>query len=57
MNMNAHPTKPRAPKTKNPEQFSIEIGLFDDNDHEDIHRVVPLARYLNELHDLPLPQR
>lgn len=28
---------------------SVEIGLFDDDDHEDDHRVVPLALYLQEL--------
>jgi len=54
--MNAHPTKLRAPKTKNPEKFEIKIGLFDDNDQEDGNRIVPLARFLNELHDLPLQQ-
>ncbi|NBR90478.1 MAG: hypothetical protein EBS68_11295 [Rhodobacteraceae bacterium] len=56
-NMNAHSAKLREPKTKNPEQFAIEIGLFDDNNLEDGNRVVPLAHFLNELHDLPLPQR
>ena len=57
MNMNAHPTKPHVPKRKNPEQLSIQIGLFDDNEHQDIYRVVPLVHFLNELHDLPTPQR
>jgi hypothetical protein len=32
-----------------PELFSVEIGLFDEADQEDNHRVVPLARYLHEL--------
>ena len=57
MNMNAHPTKPHVPKRKNPEQLTIQIGLFDDNEHQDIYRVVPLVHFLNELHDLPMPQR
>lgn len=28
---------------------SVEIGLFDYAEHEEDHRVVPLARYLQEL--------
>lgn len=51
------PTAPRDPHQTNPEDFSIKIGLFDEGDCEETHRIVPLARYLNELRDLPTHQR
>jgi hypothetical protein len=51
------PTAPRDPNQTSPEEFSIKIGLFDEGDCEETHRIVPLARYLNELHDLPTHQR
>lgn len=35
------------------DHVSVEIALFDDAEQEDDHRVVPLARYLHELHSPP----
>ncbi|MBO6775079.1 MAG: hypothetical protein JJ897_06155 [Marinibacterium sp.] len=32
---------------------AIEIGLFDDAEHEADHRIVPLIRYLQELTPKP----
>lgn len=43
------PTEPLDLTGPDPELFSVEIGLFDEADQEDNHRVVPLARYLHEL--------
>jgi hypothetical protein len=51
------PTEPLDPTGRNPELFSVEIGLFDEAEHEDMHRVVPLARYLHELRTLPARRR
>ena len=51
------PTEPLDLAGTNPDRFSIEIGLFDEADREDNHRVVPLARYLHELRNLPARPR
>ncbi|WP_439139293.1 hypothetical protein [Roseicyclus sp.] len=47
------PTETPEPAACELELFSVEIGLFDEAEHEDNHRVVPLARYLHELRNLP----
>lgn len=47
------PAQPIDTVAPNPDLFSIEIGLFDEAEREDIHRIVPLARYLEELRQLP----
>lgn len=57
MTMMPKPTKPLDLTGRNPELFSVEIGLFDEAEHEDMHRVVPLARYLHELRTLPARPR
>ena len=57
MNMMPKLTEPRDALEASADDFSIEIGLFDEADCEDGHRLVPLARYLGELRDLPTPQR
>ncbi|MFY9246938.1 MAG: hypothetical protein WAO88_14225 [Roseicyclus sp.] len=57
MNMMPKMTEPRDAHDASVDDFSIEIGLFDEADCEDGHRVVPLARYLGELRDLPNTQR
>jgi hypothetical protein len=44
-----HLTGSLDPTRPDPELFSIEIGLFDESEHEDDHIVVPLSRYLQEL--------
>jgi hypothetical protein len=51
------PTEPLDQTARNPELFSVEIGLFDEADREDNHRVVPLARYLHDLRTLPARPR
>ena len=57
--MNTMPklTEPRDALEASAVDFSIEIGLFDEADCEDGHRLVPLARYLGELRDLPAQPR
>lgn len=57
MNMMPKLTEPRDALEASADDFSIEIGLFDEADCEDGHRVVPLARYLGELRDLPAQPR
>ncbi len=57
MNMMPKLTEPRDACDASVDDFSIEIGLFDEADLEDSHMVVPLARYLGELRDLPNTQR
>lgn len=57
MTMMPKPTEPLDLTGRNPELFSVEIGLFDEAEHEDMHRVVPLARYLHELHNPPARPR
>ena len=57
MNMMPKMTEPRDAHDASVDDFSIEIGLFDEADCEDGHRVVPLVRYLGELRDLPTLQR
>jgi hypothetical protein len=39
------------------DQIAVEIGLFDEAEHEDNHRIVPLARYLQDLRNLPAQPR
>ena len=39
------------------DQIAVEIGLFDEAEHEDTHRIVPLARYLQDLRNLPAQPR
>lgn len=35
------------------DHVSVQIGLFDEAEHEDDRRLVPLARYVQELSTLP----
>ena len=51
------PTEPQDMTGRSPELFSVEIGLFDEDEQKDNHRVVPLARYLHELRNLPTRPR
>ncbi len=51
------PTEPMDLTRPDPALLSVEIGLFDDADRKDNHRVVPLARYLNELRNPPSQPR
>jgi hypothetical protein len=57
MNMMPKLTEPRDALEASADHVAIEIGLFDEADCEDGHRVVPLARYLGELRDLPAQPR
>jgi hypothetical protein len=43
------PTEPMDLVLPDLAHVSVEIRLFDEAEHEDNHRVVPLARYLQEL--------
>lgn len=51
------PTEPLDLTRPDPALFSVEIGVFDDADRQDNHRVVPLARYLHELRNPPSQPR
>jgi hypothetical protein len=53
MNMMPKLTEPRDMAKMNADDFSVEIGLFDEGDREDTHKIVPLSRYLGELRDPP----
>lgn len=44
-----HPIGPLDVTASDPELFSVEIGLFDETEREDDHKIVPLSRYLQEL--------
>jgi hypothetical protein len=57
MNMMPKLTEPRDALEASADHVAIEIGLFDEADCEDGHRVVPLTRYLGELRDLPAQPR
>ena len=43
------PTEPLELVVPDLVHVAVEIGLFDDAEHEDDHRVVPLIHYLHEL--------
>ena len=43
------PTEPMDLVLPDLAHVSVEIRLFDEDEHEDDYRVVPLARYLQEL--------
>lgn len=49
MPMMPEPTEPLTLTAPDAELFSVEIGLFDETEREDHHRIVPLSRYLHEL--------